>query len=281
MKSWIWFYSLAIAFICKPALGATISVDTEKYFAYLQQPGLSITIFLSKQACQDKNKASQGWQQSEYVHRSGGGQMMCWKEEQAGTISNCLFAEPGVLHASQCNYFYKVQFLSTENLPRPPRFDKPAAPSYVPPVVSEPARFAPWTLYDGKTGEGTPVCGIYTSHSDGSKIRNIGIKKLKGSQEIVVTLSNDRWAFKGKVQTDLILDFDDNEPLRIPAVAYGKLVDAILPQPHFVAFFSLLKEKQKIRFRVDSAEKKFWSVPLVDITAPLKEFYECMRAQDK
>ena len=80
---------------------------------------------------------------------------------------------------------------------------------------------------------------------------------------------------------NVVLDFGDNQPLRLPAYVDGKILDVSLPKEVTATFLSLMADQEQIRFKPEISKEKFWSVPLKNIREPLKELVECALVQKR
>jgi len=139
--------------------------------------------------------------------------------------------------------------------------------------------FSAWEFFSDKTSRGTPVCGLFTANSDRNNVRNLSVKQLANQESINVTLYNDKWAFGRGTSMSVVLDFGDNQPLKLPAYVDGKIVDISLPKEVTAIFLSLMADQEQIRFKLDISKENFWSVPLKNMREPLKAFVECALTQ--
>ena len=141
--------------------------------------------------------------------------------------------------------------------------------------------FSAWEFFSDKTTQGTPVCGLFTANSDRNNVRNVSVKQLANQDSINITLYNDRWAFNRGAPINILLDFGDNQPLKLPAYADGKILDASLPKEVTATFLSLMADQEQIRFKPEISKEKYWSVPLKNMREPLKELVGCALAQKR
>jgi|GEM_PF-3409486 len=139
--------------------------------------------------------------------------------------------------------------------------------------------FSAWEFFSGKTTQGTSVCGLFTSNSDKKNIRNVSIKQLANQDSMNVTLYNDRWTLSRAASVSVVLDFGDNQPLKLPAYSDGKILDISLAKEVTATFLSLMADQNQIRLKPEISKEKVWSVPLRNIQEPLKQFVECALAQ--
>lgn len=146
-------------------------------------------------------------------------------------------------------------------------------------LPAEPNGFSAWEFFSQKTTRGTPVCGLFTANIDEENVRNVSVKSLANRDAMNVTLYNDRWTFSRGTKTNIILDFGDNQPLKLPAYVDGKILDFSLPTEFTATFLSLIRDQKQIRFKPENSEEKFWSVPLWNMRDPLKQFVNCALAK--
>jgi hypothetical protein len=140
--------------------------------------------------------------------------------------------------------------------------------------------YSDWEFFSNKTTKGTPVCGVFSASTDKSNVRNVSVKSLANRQVISVTLFNDRWNFNANPKLPVVLDFADNQPLRVEAYAEGKVVDIEVPVQLTATFLSLMSDNKVIQFKVGPGNPAVWGVPLRNIKAPMKQFIDCAQTRN-
>lgn len=156
-----------------------------------------------------------------------------------------------------------------------------ARPLGTTPVPKSSGGYSDWSFFNDTTSKGTPVCGIFTASTDKTNIRNASVKALANRETLSVTLFNDKWNFRENWRLPVVLDFSDNQPLKLDAYANDKVVDIEIPTQIISSFLLLMNEGKAIRFKVGSASQVFWSIPLHDMKGPIKRLVECSMAQRK
>lgn len=149
------------------------------------------------------------------------------------------------------------------------------------PVPKGSGGYSDWSFFNDTTSKGTPVCGIFTASTDKTNVRNASVKALANRETLSVTLFNDKWSFKENWKLPVVLDFADNQPLKLDAYANDKVVDIEIPTQIISTFLGLLSEGNAIRFKVGQGSQIFWSIPLYDMKGPIKQLVECSIAQRK
>ncbi len=134
-------------------------------------------------------------------------------------------------------------------------------------------RYSPWEFFSDKTTAGTPVCGMWSASLDKSNVRNASLKQLANRDQMSLTLFNDRWNFKQGASIDVTIDFMDNQPLKLPAYADGKILDMDVPKQITYTFLSVMKDSKAIQFKV--VGQPDWSIPLQNMEKPLISFTNC------
>lgn len=100
---------------------------------------------------------------------------------------------------------------------------------------------ATWEFFSDTTTRGTPVCGLFFANSDKNNVRNVSVKQLANQDFMTVTLYNDKWKFSSASPMHVVLDFGDNQSLKLSAYADGNILDVALPKES-TATFLLLKQ---------------------------------------
>lgn len=135
--------------------------------------------------------------------------------------------------------------------------------------------YSDWSFFNDTTSKGTPICGIFTASTDKTNMRNASVKQLANREVLSVTLFNDKWSFKENWKLPVVLDFADNEPLKLDAYANDKVVDIEIPAQIISTFLGLMTERKAIRFKVGSGSQVFWSIPLHGMKGSIKQLVEC------
>lgn len=78
---------------------------------------------------------------------------------------------------------------------------------------------------------------------------------------------------------NVVIDFADDQPLKLLAYSDGNILDISLPKEVTATFLSLMADEKQIRFKPEISKENFWLVPLVNIREPLKQFVRCAMAQ--
>lgn len=139
--------------------------------------------------------------------------------------------------------------------------------------------YSDWEFFSSTTAKGTPVCGLFSAATDKTTVRNVSIKSLANRDVISVTLFNDRWKFSETLKLPVVLDFADNQPLRLEAYAEGKVVDIEVPTQLTATFLGLMTDKKVIQFKVGPGNPAVWRIPINNIKAPMKQFIDCARTR--
>ena len=63
--------AIVAAMVCASGFAQAITIDSERYFAYLPDPRNSITILVSRQDCSVKTMAGRGYKAAGYVFHDG------------------------------------------------------------------------------------------------------------------------------------------------------------------------------------------------------------------
>ena len=141
--------------------------------------------------------------------------------------------------------------------------------------------YSDWSFFNDTTSKGTPVCGIFTASTDKTNVRNASVKQLANREVLSVTLFNDKWSFKENWKLPVVIDFADNQPLKLDAYANDKVVDIEIPTQIISNFLLLMTEEKSIRFKVGPGNQVFWSIPLHGMEWPIKQLVECSMAKRK
>ncbi|MFZ6638529.1 hypothetical protein ACO0LL_02250 [Undibacterium sp. TC4M20W] len=135
------------------------------------------------------------------------------------------------------------------------------------------SRYSPWEFFSDKTTAGTPVCGMWSASLDKNNVRNASVKQLANRDQMSLTLFNDRWNFKQGTSIDITIDFMDNQPIKLPAYADGKILDIDVPKQITHTFLSVMKDSKAIQFKVVGGPD--WGIPLQNMEKPLISFTKC------
>lgn len=129
-KSYFGICAAAAAFATLPGSASAIEIDTNKWFAYYQQPPLGrgmvdVTTLLSKQKCEatgrDDKGSMKGWSSAAIYYGGARKTPHCWKEINPGLILVCQLyrhSSGQVFMSGSCEPQRVENYTSTNSLPK-------------------------------------------------------------------------------------------------------------------------------------------------------------------
>jgi hypothetical protein len=285
MKSLLSIFFIISVIYPNLCFGQRFPFDTSKYFAYYKiqdQIGKKLQsyrpyIFLANKKCLATNSNNIDSKQAiSFWPVTGDIRHECWVS-YSEIVNVCpVGKEKTGAMGNACINIQNDRFLDTNNLPRLASFDE-GTKKHVSSENLNKNNFSFWEFFEDKTTADTPVCGIFSGNTDKTNVRNVSVKNLENREVITITLYNDQWNFKQGSNVNVIIDFADNQPLKLSAYGDGKVLDFSVPKQLTSTFLSLMRDSKLIRFIVGNGAKP-WSVPLHNIGPPLQQFVDCSLA---
>ena len=139
------------------------------------------------------------------------------------------------------------------------------------------ADFSNWQYHYDISSRGTPICSILSAARNANIGKNIVIKGFKSEENLHVDIYKDTWNIPRGTDVNVTFDFDDNEPLTLPAYGDGHILDVELPTQHTAIFLSLVVERPFIQVIFPGGNEGTWVVVANGARAATMKLVECLR----
>jgi hypothetical protein len=118
--------NVALASLLWAGHASSITIDSNRFFAYAYNPGLRQYALLSHSSCIDAGASKKGWRAAAFTNGIGGLMPACWVDtttpKYGPQVTACLVSSQTRKMGNACEPIGKGQFIDTSTLPRKANF---------------------------------------------------------------------------------------------------------------------------------------------------------------